>query len=88
MRAIEKEPFEQAYNQMMEREIKASRGERKSRLQKDHGFLEKLFLEKVWWPAVGSLEYVHPEYENPRLQGRIEVLRFCLSSAQGEQDSA
>ncbi|MBB6674970.1 DNA-binding response regulator [Cohnella nanjingensis] len=52
-----------AYDLMMARAIKDSRGERKRRLQEEHGYLEKRFLENVWWPAVGNLDHLHPEYE-------------------------
>ncbi|MBB6670153.1 DNA-binding response regulator [Cohnella nanjingensis] len=66
--------FEAAYGRLMERAATESRGERKRRLLEKHGHLEKLFLASVWWPVIGSLDYLHPEYEYRDLNGRV---RFC-----------
>jgi very-short-patch-repair endonuclease len=38
-------------------------GERRRRLKEGHGHAEALFLEQVWIPAFGQLDYLHPEYE-------------------------
>ncbi|MGG1311593.1 DNA-binding response regulator [Cohnella laeviribosi] len=68
------ELFEQAYGRMMEKAIKNARGERRRKIKEDHGYLEKLFLEKVWWPAVGNLKFLHPEYE---VRDFKDGTRFC-----------
>ena len=52
--------FELAYAQMMESAVKNSSEERKRRLL-EHDQAEKFFLKNVWWPAVGSLDFLHPE---------------------------
>lgn len=54
--------FETAYEEWMTIQIAASSGERRRRL-KEHGYLEKMLLRNVWWPAVGSFEFLHAEYE-------------------------
>jgi hypothetical protein len=33
------------------------------RLKEGHGHAEKLFLQHVWWPAIGHFEHLHPEFE-------------------------
>ncbi|WP_217591686.1 hypothetical protein [Cohnella sp. GbtcB17] len=65
--------FEAAYQEMMARAIRNSKGERKRRLKDVDRFNEKLALENVWWPAVGNLDYIHPEYEVADYNG---VIRF------------
>ncbi|MCI3921299.1 hypothetical protein MO973_24335 [Paenibacillus sp. TRM 82003] len=40
-----------------------SQGHRLRMLEERHGYLEKALVEKVWWPAFGTLEGLHPEYE-------------------------
>ncbi|WP_217595420.1 hypothetical protein [Cohnella sp. GbtcB17] len=54
--------FERAYDEMMERAIKASTGERKRRLLLDR-FNEKLLAQNVWWEVRGDLEGLIPEME-------------------------
>ena len=39
------------------------KGERLRRLEKGLGYAGQLFIDKVWLPAFGHLEYLHPEYE-------------------------
>ena len=36
---------------------------RSRRLVKRHGYGEKLLLEQACWPALGTLDLLHPEYE-------------------------
>ncbi|WP_127580266.1 DUF559 domain-containing protein [Paenibacillus koleovorans] len=38
-------------------------GESQRRLKKGHAHAERLFVEKVWWPAFGTFAFLHPEYE-------------------------
>lgn len=38
-------------------------GDRLRRLEEGHAYLEKLFVQKIWWPAFGNLDHLHPEYE-------------------------
>jgi len=37
-------------------------GESLRRLENGLGYGEKLFLEQIWWPVVGSLDHLFPEY--------------------------
>ncbi|MDI4647597.1 DNA-binding response regulator [Cohnella hashimotonis] len=54
--------FERAYDEMMEKAIKASAGERKRRLLLDR-FNEKLLAQHVWWEVRGDLAGLIPEME-------------------------
>ncbi|MEK0315197.1 DNA-binding response regulator [Cohnella sp. 56] len=65
--------FDTAYKAMMEKAIRNSKGERKRRLKEVDRFNERLALENVWWPAIGNLDHVHPEYEVVDYNG---VIRF------------
>jgi len=57
--------FEQAHKAWLDYHLNARKGERLRRLESGHGYLEKEFLEKVWWPAFGTLDDLHPQYEVP-----------------------
>lgn len=63
--------FEDAHAKLLERHSTRRQGERLRRLREGHGYGEKLFLENVWWPAVGSFDDLHPEFEvNDYLDGK------------------
>jgi len=68
--------FETNYEAWMKRQIAASTGERRRRLR-EHGYLEKLFLLNVWWPAVGSFEHLHAEYEISDFKDGVRFLDFA-----------
>ncbi|MNZ35745.1 hypothetical protein D3C78_531490 [compost metagenome] len=55
--------FEEEYTRFIEQHLKLRVGESARRLQAGHGHAEKLFLENVWWLAIGHFEHLHPEYE-------------------------
>ncbi|HZG78872.1 MAG TPA: DNA-binding response regulator [Paenibacillus sp.] len=55
--------FAEAHARWLERHKQSREGERLRRLVDGHAYLEKAFLEKVWWPAFGTLDDLHPEYE-------------------------
>ncbi|CAM3324817.1 hypothetical protein PALU110988_16300 [Paenibacillus lupini] len=55
--------FETAHSDWLEGHKARRSGERKGRLERGHQHAEKLFLQQVWWPLIGSLEQLHPEYE-------------------------
>ncbi|RKN74133.1 DNA-binding response regulator [Paenibacillus ginsengarvi] len=55
--------FVQAYESFMNEHKALRNGERLRRLQEGHGHAEKLFLEQIWWPAIGHFRDLHPEYE-------------------------
>ena len=46
--------FHVVYEAFKEDRLKHATGHRERRLAEGLGFAEKLFLEKVWWPALGS----------------------------------
>lgn len=41
------------------------------------GHAERLFLQEVWWPAVGSFEYLYPEYEVSDFKDGTRYLDFA-----------
>lgn len=55
--------FETRYETWMNEQRKTRKGESLRRLIEGHGHNEKLFAEEIWYPAVGSFEYLHAEYE-------------------------
>ncbi|WP_217596022.1 DNA-binding response regulator [Cohnella sp. GbtcB17] len=55
--------FQKAYDEWMSRVIRHSQGERKRRLMEMDTYNERLLLEKHWWPALGSFDHLHPEWE-------------------------
>ncbi|KIL39869.1 hypothetical protein SD70_17580 [Gordoniibacillus kamchatkensis] len=55
--------FHEEYEAYVSRHAQLRKGERLRRLAEGHGHAEKLFLQQVWWPAVGHFDYLHPEYE-------------------------
>jgi len=42
---------------------RGAESERRRRLAEGLGHAECEFIEKIWWPIVGSLDDLHPEYE-------------------------
>jgi biotin operon repressor len=71
-------PLEKAYVSWLEPHCKSSKGERKRKLSEGLGFAEKLFLGAVLWPALGSLENVHPEFEVRDFKDGVRFLDFAL----------
>ncbi|WP_314001399.1 DNA-binding response regulator [uncultured Paenibacillus sp.] len=69
--------YETIVRAWLERQISASAGERRRRLLERHDFAEKLFLKKVWWPAVGHFEHLHAEYEATDFLDGIRFLDFA-----------
>ncbi|SDX14925.1 hypothetical protein [Paenibacillus sp. CF384] len=73
---MEQQGFEQAYTRMMEQALAGGSEERKRRLA-EHGDAEKALLQQVWWPAVGNLDYLHPEYELQDLKGGTRFVDYA-----------
>lgn len=69
--------FQEEHESLLMRAIKPLKGEAKRRLLKGHGFSEKMFLEKVWWPAVGHFRQLHPEYEVSDFRDGARYLDFA-----------
>lgn len=51
-------------------------GERKDALKRGHGFGNRLFAEKIWWPLVGHFQGLHPEYEMLDWRGKSYFVDF------------
>lgn len=55
--------FEQAVERFVAYHLAQRAGDARDRLASGLGHAELLFLEEVWWPAVGHFRHLHPEYE-------------------------
>jgi len=69
--------YEKAHEKWLASHLKQRTGERKDRLERGHQHGEELFLRQVWWPVVGSLEQLHPEYEVVDWRGRSYFSDFA-----------
>jgi hypothetical protein len=69
--------FEAWYKDFMIRHERGCSKERLRRLREGHGHAERLFLEQVWWPAVGHLDDLHPEYEVWDFKDGVRFLDFA-----------
>lgn len=69
--------FEQDYTVFLQQHMKLRSGEGLRRLKEGHKHGEKLFLEQVWWPAVGNLEHLIPEYEVKDFKDGTRYLDFA-----------
>ncbi|WP_425501633.1 hypothetical protein [Saccharibacillus qingshengii] len=70
--------FEHAHSIFVRRHLDARSGERRGRLERGHQYAEKLFLEQVWWPLIGSFDGLHPEYEIHDWNRRSQFLDFAF----------
>ena len=77
--------FESAHAAFLQHHMHLRSGERRGRLERGHQYAEKLFLEKVWWPLVGSFERLHPEYEIYDWNRRSQFLDFAFITGNGDQ---
>ncbi|ANE47162.1 hypothetical protein SY83_13805 [Paenibacillus swuensis] len=68
--------FTEEHERWLQQHLASRTGERKDRLKRGHAHGERLFCEKVWWPLVGTLEYLHPEYEVADWRGRPYFVDF------------
>lgn len=69
--------FKERYAEFYEAARTGRSGEDLRRLLEGHGHAEQLFLENVWWPAVGSFEYLTPEYEVRDFKDGVRYLDFA-----------
>lgn len=69
--------FEREHEKFIENQKKNRSGESLRRLVEGHSYLERLFLQQVWWPVVGHFEYLHAEYEVNDLQQGSRFLDFA-----------
>lgn len=68
--------FQAVYGNWLEKHLKERNGEEKRKLADGHGHVEKLFLERVWYPAMKQLEYLHREYKVADFR---DGSRFCTT---------
>ncbi|MGG6314571.1 DNA-binding response regulator [Paenibacillus macerans] len=73
--------FQESYTQWMKGHLGDRQGERERRLREGHGHAEKLFAEKVWWPAFQHFRNLHPEYEVTDFKDGYRYLDFAYIRA-------
>lgn len=74
--------FEIEHDKWMKRHLSRRQGERKDALKRGHGYGNRLFVEKIWWPLVGQFHNLHPEYEVLDWRGRsyfVDLMWVCGS---------
>jgi hypothetical protein len=69
--------FEEAHAAFIKKHMESRTGERRSRLERGHRHAELLFLRNVWWPLLGSVDDLHPEYEVLDWRGRSYFADFA-----------
>ncbi|WP_058300414.1 hypothetical protein [Gorillibacterium timonense] len=69
--------FEASHEEFLQNHLRLRSGERRGRLQRGHAYAEKLFLQQVWWPLFGTLDYLHPEYEVADWNRKSQFLDFA-----------
>jgi very-short-patch-repair endonuclease len=70
-------PFDASYEKFMQTHLHSRSGEALRRLQEGHGHAEKLFLEQVWWPAVGRFDFLRAEYQVSDFKDGVRYLDFA-----------
>ncbi|WP_227871957.1 endonuclease domain-containing protein [Paenibacillus albus] len=70
--------FQRAYQNWYEEQRVNAQGERKHRLEEGHGHAEKLFLEKVWYPAFRNFDDLQGEYEVADFKDGSRFLDFAF----------
>lgn len=68
--------FNAEHEKWMEAHLAKRQGERKDALRRGHGFGNRLFVEKIWWPLMGHFNGLHPEYEVKDWRGRSYFVDF------------
>ncbi|CAH1192030.1 hypothetical protein PAECIP111891_00178 [Paenibacillus allorhizoplanae] len=71
-------PFISLYDTYVDKHLKLRTGERHRRLLEGLGHAEKLFLEKVWFPAFDHFEFLHPEYEVKDFRDGTRFIDFAF----------
>ncbi|MDU2240045.1 MAG: DNA-binding response regulator [Paenibacillus sp.] len=73
--------FKETYAQWLGEHLSNREGESERRLRDGHGHAEELFAEKVWWPAFGHWQHLHPEYEVTDFKDGYRYLDFAYLRA-------
>lgn len=68
--------FQTEHDKWLNGHLKRRKGERLDALRRGHGYGNRLFLEKIWWPLVGHFNGLHPEYEVKDARGKAYFVDF------------
>jgi hypothetical protein len=69
--------FQILYDAFLQEHLNLAAGERKRRLRQGLGYAEKLFLEQIWFIAIGHFKDLHPEYEVKDFKDGSRFLDFA-----------
>jgi hypothetical protein len=64
------------HDKWLREHLRRRNGERRDALRRGHGYGNRLFVEKIWWPLVGHFIGLHPEYEVKDWRGRSYFVDF------------
>lgn len=70
--------FEEQYEQWLANQRKTRKGESLRKLNNGHAHSEKLFAEEIWWPVIGSFDFLQAEYEVTNFRDGTYYLDFAL----------
>lgn len=70
--------FESEHERWIHYHLARRKGERLDALKRGHGYGNRLFVEKIWWPLLGHFKGLHPEYEVRDWRGRAYYVDFML----------
>ncbi|MBU5441625.1 hypothetical protein [Paenibacillus sp. MSJ-34] len=68
--------FDVEHEKWIRTHLAKRQGERKDALRRGHGYGNRLFAEKIWWPLIGHFIGLHPEYEVRDSRGRSYFVDF------------
>ncbi|MNZ96632.1 hypothetical protein D3C78_1158330 [compost metagenome] len=68
--------FEAEHEKWIRRHLSKRQGERRDALRRGHGYGNRMFVEKIWWPLMGHFTGLHPEYEVRDWRGRSYFVDF------------
>lgn len=68
--------FEVEQEKWIRQHLGKLQGERKDALRRGHGYGNRLFIEKIWWPLMGHFNGLHPEYKVKDSRGRSYFVDF------------
>lgn len=69
--------FDKQFTALVDYQVRCEESEERKRRIARLGHAERLFLQEVWWPAIGSFEYLHPEYEVSDFKDGTRFLDFA-----------
>lgn len=68
--------FSVEHEKWLQHHMSRRRGERRDALRRGHGYGNRLFVERIWWPLTGHFHGLHPEYEVKDWRGRSYYADF------------